>query len=308
MIEPVFLIPIRYFIPLIITGAIGAYIFLKSRKNAGYLAVLDNLVDAEPEKVIRLSNIAKAGSKKALPKGKVTVENFPLALLTVKARRKIKRAKQFAPFVGFLIGILFSLISGASFQKLIITPFMGALIGYLYSGYVERKERHQFVRDIDFYLPLVMERLVMAAEAGHDILSALRAISLIEKKSDLGKDRREKDPVTRLLLQAYLLVEKGLSFEDALKTIALNVPNTGFQHAMVHLAVAYKDGGEVIAPLRELSDSSQLYFQESVEEEIAALPVKATMPLLITFAGLIVCFITAPMIQILDLIKDAMPQ
>ncbi|RME59919.1 MAG: hypothetical protein D6780_04335, partial [Candidatus Dadabacteria bacterium] len=88
MIEPVFLIPIRYFIPLIITGAIGAYIFLKSRKNAGYLAVLDNLVDAEPEKVIRLSNIAKAGSKKALPKGKVTVENFPLALLTVKARRK----------------------------------------------------------------------------------------------------------------------------------------------------------------------------------------------------------------------------
>jgi hypothetical protein len=35
-----------------------------------------------------------------------------------------------------------------------------------------------------------------------------------------------------------------------------------------------------------------------VEEEIAKLPVKAVLPLVLTFAGLIVCFLTVPLIQV----------
>ena len=35
-----------------------------------------------------------------------------------------------------------------------------------------------------------------------------------------------------------------------------------------------------------------------IEEEIAKLPVKAVLPLILTFAGLIVCFLTVPFVQV----------
>jgi hypothetical protein len=69
----------------------------------------------------------------------------------------------------------------------------------------------------------------------------------------------------------------------------------------VHLSLAHKEGGELIRPLRELSDATQLSYQERVEEEIAKLPVKAVLPLVITFTGLIICFLTVPLVQVSSL-------
>jgi hypothetical protein len=54
----------------------------------------------------------------------------------------------------------------------------------------------------------------------------------------------------------------------------------------------------LVRPLKELSDATQTAYQEVVEEEIAKLPVKAVLPLILTFAGLIVCFLTVPFIQV----------
>jgi hypothetical protein len=50
--------------------------------------------------------------------------------------------------------------------------------------------------------------------------------------------------------------------------------------------------------LKELSDATQTQYQESVEEEIAKLPVRAVLPLILTFTGLIVCFLTVPIVQV----------
>ena len=66
----------------------------------------------------------------------------------------------------------------------------------------------------------------------------------------------------------------------------------------MHLGLAYKQGGEVVRPLKELSDATQTHYQESVEEEIARLPVRAVLPLLLTFTGLIICFLTVPVVQV----------
>jgi hypothetical protein len=70
------------------------------------------------------------------------------------------------------------------------------------------------------------------------------------------------------------------------------------KHALAHLALAYKQGGEVVRPLKELSDATQTQYQESVEEEIAKLPVRAVLPLMLTFTGLIICFLTVPVVQV----------
>jgi hypothetical protein len=100
------------------------------------------------------------------------------------------------------------------------------------------------------------------------------------------------------------LTESGLGFNRALCDVAELVPSTALKHAFIHLAVAYEEGGELVMPLRELSDATQLYYQEVVEEKIATLPVKATMPLICTFAGLILFFITTPLLQVMNVLSS----
>lgn len=181
---------------------------------------------------------------------------------------------------------------------------IGVAIGYLSYRNVLKRRKESFIRSIEFYLPIVMERVVMAVEAGLDIIPAIDAlIALDEHESE-----EKRDPVSRLLMRANKLTESGLRFEQGLAHIAEQVPCSALRHAFIHLAIAQREGGELIMPLRELSDSTQLYYQESAEEQIAKLPVKATVPLLCTFAGLIVCFITTPLIQVMSITAGAMPK
>jgi hypothetical protein len=76
------------------------------------------------------------------------------------------------------------------------------------------------------------------------------------------------------------------------------------KHACIHLGLAYRQGGEIVRPLKELSDATQVAYQETVEEQIAKLPVKAVLPLVLTFTGLIVCFLTVPLMQVGSLTKE----
>ncbi|MCO6430834.1 MAG: type II secretion system F family protein [Deltaproteobacteria bacterium] len=175
---------------------------------------------------------------------------------------------------------------------------------------LRRRALLRYRRSIEFYLPIVMERLVMAAEAGMDILPAIAAVSRKDASqavdnSALPRAVRSEDPVSELLLQALEMTERGMTFSESLNFVSAKTDCSALRHAFAHLAVAQKEGGELVAPLRELSDSTQIYYQESIEEEIAKLPVKATLPLLCTFTGLIVCFITSPIIQILGLTSEA---
>jgi hypothetical protein len=62
--------------------------------------------------------------------------------------------------------------------------------------------------------------------------------------------------------------------------------------------MAHRQGGEIVRPLKELSDATQTAYQEAVEEMIAKLPVKAVLPLVVTFTGLIICFLTVPLMQV----------
>ena len=150
----------------------------------------------------------------------------------------------------------------------------------------------------------------MAVQAGLDIMPAIKAIVDLEDRAVQTHEQTELvvsalDPVSRLLKMVYQLTEAGLGFEQSLREVAGLVDCSALRHAFVHLAVAQKEGGELVMPLKELSDATQLYYQESIEEDIAKLPVKATMPLVCTFAGLIICFITAPLLQVMSLTSQA---
>lgn len=153
-------------------------------------------------------------------------------------------------------------------------------------GHHERTQR-ALSRRLEFYLPTAMERVVMAVGSGLDIIPALAEAAY-----------RSEDPVSDIFRGIVSRAEGGLRVEYAIQIAAESDSSTSVKHALMHLALAYKQGGEVIRPLKELSDATQIHYQESVEEEIARLPVRAVLPLLLTFTGLIICFLTVPVVHV----------
>jgi len=175
--------------------------------------------------------------------------------------------------------------------------------------WLKKHQQQKYYNDIEFYLPLVMERIVMAVEAGLDIISAVQVVVEIEidlknTYEQLGKDY-QINPVTKLFQNVLKLLNVGFTFEAALNEVSNTVENSSIKHAFIHIALAQKEGGEVIMPLRELSDTTQLQYQENFEELIAKLPIKATLPLISIFTGLIIVFLTGPIIQIITISQSA---
>lgn len=195
-----------------------------------------------------------------------------------------------------------------SAQSTVILLGLTIPLSYLVYKRVVEKKKAQFIRRIEFFLPLVMERLVMGAQAGLDIIAAIGVLSDLEKRGDefRGENGHSIDPVSYLLSRVYLFTESGTPFERALQQVVRPIPCSALKHAFIHLSTAYVNGGELIMPLRELSDSTQTFYQESREEEIAKLPVKATVPLMCIFAGLMIVFVTSPILQILTMTGEFM--
>ncbi len=222
--------------------------------------------------------------------------------ITDKAEQKrFRRTLKLLPFIipGFLL-IGRAAFGFESLEGALILAVLGFAVGVLIRGRLIQRAGTKFKERIEFYLPLAMERIVMSVEAGLDLVPALKG--LVELEEQVGDKR---DPTTFLFRRVIDLTESGVRFDQSLEEVSVQAEGTSLRHAFVHLGLAYKEGGEIITPLRELSDSAQLQFQENIEERIAKLPVKATMPLLVMFLGLMICFLTPPAIQIVGVAREA---
>jgi Flp pilus assembly protein TadB len=158
---------------------------------------------------------------------------------------------------------------------------------------------------LEFHLPVVMERVAMAVQSGLDVHPALRLAHRIA--TETSETQGAADPVSVLLDEACNLAEAGRTLKEALLEIGGRSPSSSIRHAFMHLALACEEGGELSLPLQELSDATQRRYQETVEEMIAKLPVKATAPLVCTFAGLLLTFITPPVLRVAGLSKKIPP-
>ena len=230
-------------------------------------------------------------------------------LIENKERRQYQLRMKLVPMIFSFIFVLIALsIFSPKPPVLAAVALMGLAAGYIFSRVRLRSRQSWYIKQIEFYLPLLMERIVMAVQAGLDVVPALEAVISAANQEEDEAEAANQEPMLKLFEIVKKLNDSGIGFEDSLRHVAGLVECSSLRHAFIHLAMAYREGGEIVAPLRELSDSTQLYFQESVEEEIAKMPVRATMPLLCTFTGLIICFITSPMIQIISLLSKQLPK
>lgn len=251
-----------------------AHLFLQRRRHAQVF--LDDLLDQQRETVVN----------------------------DIPRKRRSSRPTTSATLRPVPIGLLCGLVAGFTDAPLVFSflAFLTGMAGsYLFSKWHKRNAERRELEELDRMVPVVMERLVMAAQAGLDVTASIQSILDIEEYTTAHTD---KDPVTRLLQQVLHRAERGAGFTRALQSVAEEVPSIAVRHAFIHLAVAHDEGGEIVRPLRELSDSAQIFYQENLEEYISRLPVQATMPLLCTFAGLILFFLTTPLIQVIELLAN----
>jgi hypothetical protein len=189
---------------------------------------------------------------------------------------------------GAVIGVFVSVcLTKGGVSLAFLYGMLGCCAGELARRGGRDRARRGLSRRLEFYLPTAMERVVMAVGSGLDIVPALSEAA-----------RKSEDPVSDIFRSIVSRSEGGLRVEYAIQIAADTTPSTSVKHALMHLALAYSQGGEVVRPLKELSDATQTHYQESVEEEIARLPVRAVLPLLLTFTGLIICFLTVPVVQV----------
>lgn len=154
-------------------------------------------------------------------------------------------------------------------------------------------------KEIEFNLPLVMERLVMAVTAGQDIVRAMGTIVKLAREED------ELDPITEMLEKVLEQTENGVRFEEALRTVVADKNIPALKHAFMYIGHAYKEGGSVARPLQELSDSTQVMFQNKINAEIKKLPFKGLGPVMLSYMGLLIILCTVPFVSLLNYAGEA---
>jgi Flp pilus assembly protein TadB len=298
-------------------GFVGSYLYLRPTMRSAQdvaedLSFIAGSQESQSFKAAKkVCDSTKRGLRASSASIKLDDELGQMGLLTGAQRTIYTLRRQLTPFVAAAVFVSTRLLFfPGTLAALVFTGLIGLAAGYLYEKYRLKKLKDNFKREIEFFLPIVMERIVMAVQSGFDVFASVKVILDLDENQDSKKEPgyNSSDPVSRLLSIAYSLTESGLAFEQSLKEVSSKVNNSALRHAFIYLALAQKEGGELIMPLRELSDSTQLYYQESVEEQIAAMPARATLPLLCTFLGLIIFFLTAPLLQVTDITNKARPE
>ncbi|MDZ4784700.1 MAG: hypothetical protein SGJ02_01360 [bacterium] len=303
---------------LIVFMAVGARIALTAIRRAAE-DVLWDLRDEDAVPVVQVISTNSKYKKPAKNSSKENTKNISgfifndelarTGLIELSERKWFQIQQKLIPIVSASFVLIFAIVAGIkTFFGVFIFTTLGLAIGLVINRYRLRSKREKYLKSLLFYLPMVMERIVMAVQAGLDIIPAITVA--VNTSQDIDNDFQENqnvDPITKLLKIAVKLTNSGLGFEKSLKELAAVTESSAVRHSFLHLAVAQKEGGLLIMPLRELSDSTQLYYQESIEEEIAQMPVKATMPLMCTFAGLLLCFLTPPFLQVLSVLTNSVP-
>ena len=252
-----------------------------------------------------LQDLKSQQQSSALNEQKRDIENLDSELTQVgildrEKQKSLKLKINLLPcIIPSLLLIVRFLLGYDSIEGAIMAALFGFSAGVFLARRIKSSLRKKFIDRIEFYLPLAMERIVMAVESGLDLIPALKTLTQLEEK--VGDPN---DPTTGLFKQVIELTEHGVRFERSLEEVGKHIEGSSLRHAFVHLSLAHKEGGEVVAPLRELSDATQMQFQENIEEHIAKIPVKATVPLLVMFIGLLICFLTPPAIQVLSVTSE----
>lgn len=172
-------------------------------------------------------------------------------------------------------------------------PILGIFTGYaLPFSILERKMRLR-EEDITYFLPLVIEEIVIGVSSGLDIWPCITNLM------DITRERDAMNPVIELLVQAERLVRSGVGVAESLKEVGEKSGILIIKHSFSFLAQVVVHGGDVTKNLQDLAEATMVKHSTDVEGRISSLPVKATGPLCCVFAGFFALMLSGLFVQML---------
>lgn len=228
-------------------------------------------------------------------------ESFALLLyragcFSPRQKRHFYAMKVWAPLIGGCVGVLLiASTSGFGSTVSFIFPVVCALGGFRYPVFRLESVGKARVAETLFYLPIVIEQLVIGVSSSLDIGPCIR------KVIEMSEERNKSNPVIELLEQAFLRVRSGHSLDESLEEVGKLMGIPELKHALNAIAQVSRHGGEVTRQLKELADAITVQREVAVESVIKKLELKATLPVALAFLAFlatlftgIACSLTSP--------------
>jgi Flp pilus assembly protein TadB len=219
---------------------------------------------------------------------------FRAGYFTKEERERHERRQLMFPLVGLFVGLILAVAVGGKMMFIIIAPILGFAIGWQLPDSLLNKAIQKRQDEVLYYLPLVIEQISIGVSSSLDIWPCISNIL------DMAKARNTLNPVTELFLYVEKLVGSGLQLQEALDEVAVACGISQVQMAFKFLGQCAEHGGEVSKQLQDLANAVMRERQTQIEGKIAALPVKATGPLFLVFAGFFILMLAGIFTRLLS--------
>ncbi|MDR2337904.1 MAG: type II secretion system F family protein [Deltaproteobacteria bacterium] len=273
---------------------------LSQQRNAG---LGDGLSQDILEKVKEETGRSVAGEKKKVSlatkkfrAGFYTDEDF--SSLRVKFLLYRTAPIVVVAFLAEMIAGMMELTAISSLSFTIVGGILGFLMGLKLPESVLDDIIKKRYEEAIYHLPMVVEQLTIGISSGLDMGPCISYVV------NMATDRRTHNVVTELFVHIEKLVQAGYSLSEALREVADAFGQKELSHVFMFLAQCAQQGGEVSRQLQDLGESVSLHRQIQVEARIVKLPVKATGPLTMVFAGFFIMLIGSVFITLAQNIKQ----
>lgn len=187
------------------------------------------------------------------------------------------------------------MVSGAllfGFLGWLVEPFLGmlaTLLGLLIGAQLPnsflRRSIDRRSEEIMFYLPLVIEQLVLGVSSSLDVGPCIKWVVA------MADERDSHNAVTELLRYAQQYMKSGVSMEEALIEVARLSGHTELKHVFMSLSQVAKHGGEITKQLQELANAVASQREARTETKIRKLEIEATGPVGLVFMAFMGIFL-----------------
>lgn len=232
--------------------------------------------DPDGEEFEKLKALTKRRIKKKPP---LTLEEkfFQAGIFSEEERKAFMRWRFVAPIIMAPLGAFAGSYAGS--QLAIVAAILGLLVGLQLPFSILDRRIAQRNEDIMFFLPLVIEQIVIGVSSSLDVGPCIQRVVA------MADERDSHNSVTELLRLAQLHMKSGVSMEEALNEIGRLSGHTELKHAFMSLAQVAKHGGEITKQLQELADAVANQRETRIEAKIKKLELEATGPVGLVFLG-----------------------
>lgn len=253
--------------------------------------------DNAEEELTKIKEITKLRMSKS--KSEPTLEElfFRAGIFSPQEKQKFFRIRSIAPIIMAPLMFLALLQTDNGLIMSLVGAVIGGFMGTRIPTFLLDRKIAQRQEDILFYLPLVIEQIVIGVSSSLDVGPCImRVIAMAD-------ERDSHNSVTELLALVQHYTRTGTSLEEALGRVGRQSGHTELKHTFMSLAQVARHGGEVTKQLQNLADAVATQRESSIDEKIRKLELKATGPVALVFFGFMIVLLIGFGIQIQSAFK-----